>query len=153
MKAFVPSSERVLSITQLISLNSYCALQFLLPCLVRKRGSCLSPVVIFLFVIHLNKQIAILGRRKGEKRRENQFNPRESGGENDLSQSEKWLVFSILCKTQKGIKFIRSQSIPKSLFLFCLHICTVYIISNSHLKRSHWYNRVFHGLLWNDSAV
>lgn len=45
-----------------------CALQFLLQCLVGKRGSCLSPVVIFLFVIHLNQQIAILRRREGEKK-------------------------------------------------------------------------------------
>lgn len=46
-----------------------CALQFLLPSLVGKCGCCLSPVVIFLFVIHLKQQIAILGRQEGEKRR------------------------------------------------------------------------------------
>lgn len=108
-----------------------CVLQFLLPCLVRKRGSCLSPVVIFLFVINLNQQIAILGRRKGEKRRENLFNPRESGGENDLSHPEKWLVFSILCKTQKGIEFILSQSLNlfRNPYFSCAFTSVLYILS------------------------
>lgn len=121
-----------------------CALQFLLRGLVGKCGSCLTPVVIFLFVIHLNQQIAILRRREGEKKevKINLIQGSPVGRMTRATQRNDWYFrFCAGHKRGPGL-FDLNHSIysEKQFFLSFLHICTAYIISNSYLIHSHWYN-------------